>query len=370
MAVLGPAPLAALMLAEMGAHVLRIDRLNAGRAFLNMAPDIDIDRHGRDLLAADLKSEAGRDAMRRIVSKADVLIEGYRPGVMERLGLGPEAFAESNPRLVYARMTGFGQEGPLASRAGHDLTYIALAGVLNAIGHIGGRPVPPLNLVGDYGGGTMFLVTGILAALVERSISGHRQVGDAAMVDGAPMFAAPFFGFTHAGIQGEQRGGNLLDSGCPFYDTYGCSDSGHIAIAALEPQFFAELAKGLGLEQRFVARQYDRTLWAELRTEITAIVATKTRDEWAAHFEATDACVAPVLTFTEAARHPHNVARSVHSTGDFVRPNPAPRFARTPSNRRGLENTVNLTDMLARFGFTHREAGELEQAGVLRAGRG
>jgi alpha-methylacyl-CoA racemase len=332
MAGLGPAPLAALMLSEMGAQVVRIERMASGKAFLALPPEHDLDRHGRSILKLDLKRSEGIGLVLRLLEKADVLIEGFRPGVMERLGLGPEEAQRRNPKLIYARMTGFGQEGPLAGRAGHDLTYLAYSGVLHAIGPSDGKPVPPLNLVADYGGGAMFLIAGILAALFEASRSGKGQVVDAAMVDGASLLAAPFFAFMAAGFWTDRRGSNLLDSGAPFYDTYRTSDGKHVAVACLEPQFFAEFAKLLPLEQRFAAAQYDRSMWDGMREAITRRIAEKTRDEWAALFENTDACVAPVLSFSEAPQHPHNLARGVHvKAGTLERPAPAPRFSRTPS---------------------------------------
>ena len=300
MAGLGPVPMACLMLAEMGAEVVRIERMETTRPFLDLPPEFDLDRHGRSILRLDLKRQEGRDLLLRLCENADVLAEGFRPGVMERLGLGPEAVLGRNPALIYGRMTGFGQDGPLARRAGHDLTYLALTGVLHAIGPKGSRPTPPLNLVADYGGGSMFLVAGVLAALFERSRSGKGQVIDAAMVDGASMLAAPFFAFAAAGLWREERGANLLDSGAPFYDTYETSDGGHIAVACLEPQFFAEFASLLPLDAGLATRQYDRAAWDEMRAAIARRCRERTRDEWAALFAETDACVAPVLTLSEA----------------------------------------------------------------------
>ncbi|MBA3448862.1 MAG: CoA transferase, partial [Pseudaminobacter sp.] len=252
MAGLGPVPLAALMLSEMGADVVRIERVSAGKPFLEMPPEYDLDRHGRTVLRIDLKRREGIELALRLIDGADVLVEGFRPGVMERLGLGPDQACQRNRKLIYGRMTGFGQQGPLAARAGHDLTYLAYSGVLHAIGPKGGKPTPPLNLVGDYGGGTMFLIAGILAALFERTRSGKGQIVDAAMVDGASMLAAPFFAFMAAGIWRERRGSNLLDSGAPFYDSYETSDGKHVAVACLEPQFFAEFARLLPLDQHFI----------------------------------------------------------------------------------------------------------------------
>ena len=270
--------------------------------------------------------------MLRLAETADVLLEGFRPGVMERLGLGPDDALARNPRLIYGRMTGFGQDGPLAARAGHDLTYLAYSGVLHAIGSKDGKPVPPLNLVGDYGGGTMFLIMGVLAGLIERARSGKGQVIDAAMIDGASMLAAPFFSFLAMGFWNDRRGVNLLDSGAPFYDSYETGDSKHVAVACLEPQFFAEFARLLPCPKTSCAAQYDRRIWDEMRGAIADRIKEKTRDEWTAVFEATDACVAPVLSLTEAPAHAHNRARQTHVTSNgFERPAPAPRFSRTPA---------------------------------------
>ena len=365
MAGLGPVPLAGLILSELGARVVRVERLSKEQAFLNIPPEFDLDRHGREILRVDLKNPAGVDLVLKLVAGADALLEGFRPGVMERLGLGPDVAAKANPGLVYARMTGFGQDGPLSQRAGHDLTYLALSGALHAIGPAGGKPVPPLNLVADYGGGTMFLIMGVLAALLERARSGKGQVVDAAMIDGASMLAAPFFAFLAAGIWREQRGANLLDSGAPFYDTYVCADGRHIAVACLEPQFFAEFCRLLPLDRRFAGAQYDITLWPQMRDAIAARVAGKTRDEWADLFAGTDACVAPVLSLSEAPSHAHNRARGVHVVqGGLTRPSPAPRFSRTAgavSSAPGRDPVKTL----ASFGLDAGEVHRLVTAGVI-----
>lgn len=370
MAGIGPVPLAALMLAELGANVVRIERITQGEPFIPTRPEHDLGRHGRTILRLDLKSPEGREVVLRLLAKSDVLVEGFRPGVMERLGLGPEPAMAANPRLVYGRMTGFGQDGPLARRAGHDLTYLALTGVLGTIGPKDGKPVPPLNLVADYGGGTMFLLLGVLAALHERSRSDRGQVVDAAMVDGASMLAAPLFAMIADGIWEDRRGSNLLDSGAPFYDTYETADGGYLAVAALEPQFFAELASHLGLDQRFVAGQYDRSLWPAMREAIAATLGSRTRDEWDAVFAETDACVAPVLSIAEAAEHPHNRARTLHGREDgFLRPRSAPRFGRTPGERAraagGGDAAVRAA--LSRAGFGDDDYHRLVAAGVVGA---
>jgi alpha-methylacyl-CoA racemase len=367
MAGLGPAPLAALMLSEMGAQVVRIERMASGKAFLALPPEHDLDRHGRSILKLDLKRPEGIGLVLRLLEKADVLIEGFRPGVMERLGLSPQEAQRRNPKLIYARMTGFGQEGPLAGRAGHDLTYLAYSGVLHAIGPSDGKPVPPLNLIGDYGGGAMFLIAGILAALFEASRSGKGQVVDAAMVDGASMLAAPFFAFMAAGFWTDRRGSNLLDSGAPFYDTYRTSDGKHVAVACLEPQFFAEFAKLLPLEQRFATAQYDRSTWDGMREAITRRIAEKTRDEWAALFEGMDACVAPVLSFHEAPQHPHNLARGAHvMAGTLERPAPAPRFSRTPcATAAPPAGDESVAAVLQRLGISPDDIESLAKAGIV-----
>ncbi|MVA95700.1 CoA transferase [Nitratireductor sp. CAU 1489] len=366
MAGIGPVPLAGLMLAEMGAKVLRVERLRSGRPFLNIPEAFDLDRHGRDTLKIDLKHADGVTLVRGLAAGADIVIEGYRPGVMERLGLGPEVLCADNAGLVYGRMTGFGQDGPLAERAGHDLTYLALSGVLHAIGPRDGKPLPPLNLVADYGGGTMFLIAGVLAALVARARTGKGQVVDAAMIDGASMLAAPFFAFMAAGIWQDKRGANLLDSGCPFYDTYETADDKHVAVACLEPQFFAEFARLLPLEERLAKAQYDTARWQEMRAAIAARLKCEPRDHWASLFADTDACVAPVLSLAEAPAHPHNRARATHvETGGLTRPGPAPRFARTPSAPLGPSAARPTAAILGDFGIEETRAETLVDAGIL-----
>lgn len=351
MAGLGPAPLAALMLAEMGARVLRIERKDE-KTFLGLPEDLDYNKHGRSILRVDLKRPEAAEIILALLEKSDVLIEGFRPGVMERLGLGPEAALKRNPRLVYGRVTGFGQTGPLAQRAGHDLTYLAYSGVLSGIGLEDSRPVPPINLIGDYGGGTMFLLTGVLAALIERSKSGKGQVVDAAMIDGVLGLALPLFAYMAAGQWQDHRASNLLDSGAPFYDTYETADGGFMAVACLEPQFFAEFARLLPLDQRFAADQYNRAVWPEMRDEIAIRIRQRNRDDWAALFEPTDACVAPVLSFQEARSHPHNVARATHvALGRLTRPVPAPRLSRTGLVIAKPQAAVGAIETLKAFGL-------------------
>lgn len=367
MAGLGPVPLAGLMLSEMGAEVLRIERLGSTRPLLSLPDEYDIDRHGRSILRIDLKRREGVELMLRLAEKADVLIEGFRPGVMERLGLGPDAALARNPALIYGRMTGFGQDGPLSGRAGHDITYLAYSGVLHAIGQEASRPVPPLNLVADYGGGAMMLIAGALAALFERSRSGKGQVIDAAMTEGASMLATPVHAMMAEGLWRDRRGANLLDSGAPFYDTYETADARHVAVGCLEPRFFAEFARLLPLDERFVRGQYDRTLWPEMRAAIVDRVGRKTRDDWDRLFAAADACVAPVLSLREARDHPHNRARNAFVTsGALERPAPAPRFSRSRPTLAAMptDHDRRSASVLARFGLLENETEALAKSGV------
>ena len=368
MAGLGPVPLAALMLSEMGAEVLRIERADAGQPLLALPEEYDLDRHGRSILKLDLKRPAGAELLLRLAEKADILVEGFRPGVMERLSIGPDIALQRNPALIYGRLTGFGQDGPLSGRAGHDITYLAYAGLLHAIGRQGAPPVPPLNLVADQGGGAMMLIAGVLAALFQRSRTGKGQVIDASMIEGASMLAAPIHAFMASGLWSDRQGQNLLDSGAPFYDTYQTADGRHIAVGCLEPRFFAEFARLLPLDERFVGGQYDRASWPAMRAAIAARVARKTRDEWEDLFAATDACVAPVLSLTEARDHPHNRARqSFVTSGRLERPAPAPRFsqgARTPAAAPGADDRQPAT-ILTRFGISGREIEALASSGIL-----
>ncbi|MGQ0573786.1 MAG: CaiB/BaiF CoA transferase family protein [Pseudonocardia sp.] len=325
---IGPGPHAAMILADLGADVVRIDRPGGLRLGDGSRPDPTL--RGRRTVAANLKDPAGRDAVLRLVERADVLLEGYRPGVTERLGVGPSDCHARNPRLVYGRMTGWGQDGPMAARAGHDINYISLTGALHAIGRAGQRPVPPLNLVGDFGGGSMLLVIGVLAALWEAQRSGQGQVVDAAMVDGASLLAQMVWGLLAHGHWRDERDVNLLDGHAPFYDTYTCACGGHVAVGALEPQFYAAMLAGLGVDAAELPAQYDQAGWPELRKRFAAAFESRTRDEWAAVFDGTDACVTPVLAFGEVAAHPHLAARATIVERDGVtQAAPAPRFSRT-----------------------------------------
>ena len=326
LAGIGPAPFACMLLADLGADVLRLDRAQAVGLQVS-GPDVLA--RGRRSVALDLKAAGAADLVLQLVEHADVLVEGYRPGVAERLGIGPEPCLARNPRLVYGRMTGWGQDGPWASYVGHDINYAGLAGAIAAVGEPGRKPVPPLNLVADFGGGAMFLVSGVLAALVERGTSGRGQVVDAAMVDGVTSMMAMFYGLRAGGMWRDERGSNLLDGGAPFYDTYACADGEHMAVGALEPQFFAALRETLGLD---LPEQWDVAAWPRMREQLTEAFLTRSRDEWAAVFEGVPACVTPVLRLAEAADHPHLAARAATVEVDGVaQPAPAPRFSRTPA---------------------------------------
>ncbi len=346
MAGIGPAPFAAMMLADLGAQGIRIESPRPGLALGD--PLGDVTRRGRDGVVVDLRQDAGRDLVLDLISGADVLIEGFRPGVMERLGLGPQACWEQRPALVYGRMTGWGQEGPWAQAAGHDLDYIAIAGVLAHTARRGQPPTPPLNLVGDYGGGAMLLVVGVLAALWEAQRSGQGQVVDAAMVDGAALLMSLFHGMSAQGLWREETGVNLLDSGAPFYDVYRTADDKWLAVACLEPQFYAEWLRIAGLADAGLPAQFDLPRWDELRQAFADVVVTKTRDEWAALADGTDACVAPVLTMSEAPSHPHLAARGTFVDVDGLRqPAPAPRFSRTPAGPPGSVSAARSESLLA-----------------------
>jgi alpha-methylacyl-CoA racemase len=359
-----------MLLAELGADVLRIDRPGGGTQLVD--PEREVLHRSRPCAAVDIRRPEGRDVVLRLVERADVLTEGLRPGVTERLGLGPEACLERNPRLVYARMTGWGQDGPLAARAGHDINYLGLTGALHAIGPAD-KPVPPLNIGADFGGGSMFLVVGILAALVERAGSGRGQVVDAAMVDGASSLVTMMYGMLGAGLWTDRRAANLLDGGAPFYDTYECADGRHVAVGALEPQFHAQLLEGLGLTGQLPGGQHERQHWPEQRRLIAEVIASRTRDEWTAVFEGTDACLTPVLGLTEAPQHPHLAARGTFVDGGVdggvggPQPGPAPRFSRTPGAVRGRPRAAGADTRAAlqAWGFDADEVAALEQAGAV-----
>jgi alpha-methylacyl-CoA racemase len=329
LAGIGPGPHAALILGDLGADVVRVDRPSKGGA---AASDVakDASMRNRRIVTADLKSDEGREGVLKLVAKADVLIEGYRPGVTERLGLGPEDCAKVNDRLIYARMTGWGQAGPRSQQAGHDINYISLNGILHAIGRVNERPVPPLNLVGDFGGGSMFLLVGILSALFERQNSGKGQVIDAAMVDGSSVLIQMMWHMRAAGLWSDVRGTNMLDGGAPYYDTYECADGRYVAVGAIEPQFYAAMLAGLGLDAANLPGQNDVTRWPELRAVFTETFASRDRDHWAKVFAESDACVTPVLAFGEVQTEPHITERNTfYDVNGSLQPLPAPRFSRT-----------------------------------------
>jgi len=346
LAGIGPGPHAAMILGDLGADVVRVERSGKTPGASN-----DFLLRNRRSVTADLKDPAGRDRVLGLIAKADVLIEGFRPGVTERLGLGPEDCAKVNERLIYGRMTGWGQTGPRSLQSGHDINYISLNGVLHAIGRAGERPVPPLNLAGDFGGGSMFLLVGILAALYERNQSGKGQVIDAAMVDGSSVLAQMIFAFRHTGLWNDSRGVNLLDTGAPYYDVYECADGRFMAVGSIEPQFYAELLEKLELDPSAMPHQNDFSRWPELRAVLTATFAKHDRDHWAAVFTGSDACVTPVLSFGEIETEPHNTERGGFYTEDgSIFPMPAPRFSRTqpgrptPPRAAGQDNDAVLDD--------------------------
>ena len=362
---IGPGPFAAMMLADMGADVLRIDRI-AGR--LPSRPARDVLNRSRQSVGVDLKQPAGVALVLDLIARADALLEGFRPGVMERLGLGPEPCLARNAKLVYGRMTGFGQDGPLAQAAGHDINYIALSGALHAIGRAGDAPLPPLNLVGDFGGGGMLLAYGVVCALLEARRSGRGQVVDAAMVDGSALLMAMFFGMRAMGFHTEQRGSNLLDTGAHFYETYETADGKHVAIGAIEPQFYAELLSRIGLAGESLPPQMDRPRWPELKQKLATVFKQKTQAEWCALLEGTDACFAPVLSMSEALAHPHMRARSSFVEVDgLAQPAPAPRFSRTvpepprPPSHPGADTQTGLE----RWGVSTEQIAALRAQGAI-----
>ena len=344
---IGPGPHAAMLLADLGADVVRVER---ARGALRAVPrgTTDWTLRGIRVVSADLKTEDGKAAVDTLLAVADVLIEGFRPGVAERLGLGADAVRERNPRLVYARMTGWGQEGPLSQRAGHDINYISLTGALHASRGPDGSPVPPINLLGDFGGGSTFLVLGVLAALHERSTSGCGQVVDAAVVDGTTVLAQMVWAQRGAGVWSDTPTTNLLDGGAPFYGTYRCADGGHVAVGAIEPQFYAELIVGLGLSESELPAQHDPAGWPTLREQLTTAFASRTRDEWAKIFADTDACVTPVLDWAEAAEHPHLAARGTVVEFDGVaQAGIAPRFSRSAPCPPPAPSTTQIDEVAA-----------------------
>ncbi len=362
---IGPGPFCGMMLADMGADVIRVDRAERVQPSFPETPPLDLMSRGRPSIGVDLKHPEGVESTLKLVEKADVLFEGFRPGVMERLGLGPDACLARNPGLVYGRMTGWGQDGPIAHAAGHDINYIALTGALHSIGRRGERPVPPLNLVGDFGGGGLILAFGIVCALVERQSSGKGQVVDAAMVDGASILMTMFHGMRHSGVFRDERGANMLDTGSHYYNTYETADGKYVSLGSIEPQFYAELVRLAGLQGEELPSQNDAAKWQTMEDRLATVFRSKTRDEWCAIMEGTDVCFAPVLTIGEAYEHPHNKARNAFvEVAGKLQPAPAPRFSRTSPRIPGPPSYPGQdTDAaLANWGFAPAEIARLRAA--------
>jgi alpha-methylacyl-CoA racemase len=368
MAGIGPGPFCGMLLADMGAEVLRIDRIAPSDLGMPLPSKFDLLNRNKRSVAVDLKTPGGREAVMRLIAGADALIEGFRPGVMERLGLGPDACAHHNPRLVYGRMTGWGQEGPLSQSASHDINYISLTGALNAIGRAGDAPVIPLNLVGDFGGGALYLAMGILAALLSVRSTGLGQVIDASICDGVANLMTMHFGYRQAGQWSIKRGANLTDGGAPFYDVYETRDGLFISVGAVEHKFYVELLSRIGLRHDDLHAQNDANGWSRLRARLAEAFKTRTRDEWCQLLQGTDACFAPVLDMDECVRHPHNVSRNVYIDVDGVtNPAPAPRFSRTPSAiRKGPSVPGGDTDAaLLDWQFSQGEIAALKASGAI-----
>jgi alpha-methylacyl-CoA racemase len=364
----GPGPFCTMLLADMGAEVIRVDRKHAGESGLPVERRFDVMFRGKRSVAMDLKKGIAVEAIRCMVAHADVLIEGFRPGVMERLGLGPEVCLEINPKLVYGRMTGWGQDGPLATAAGHDLNYIALSGALHAIGRKGGGPEIPLNLIGDFGGGSMYLAFGILCALFEARTSGKGQVVDAAMIDGATSLMAMIYGAFAAGYWKDERGSNRLDSGAPWYEVYQTSDGKWVAVGSTEHSFYVNTLKVLGLEPADFGDQHDSAGWPAMKAALKRVFATRTRDEWVAAFDGTETCFSPVLSLSESPQHPHQRARgNFIEVAGVVQPAPAPRFSRSKGEiRRPPPQVGEHTDeVLREWEFTVDEIALLRRSGAI-----
>jgi alpha-methylacyl-CoA racemase len=368
LAGIGPGPFAGMLLSDMGADIVRIDRAQQVMGDFSK-PNLEPLYRGRRSIGVDLKNPDGVETVLRLVEQADALIEGFRPGVTERLGLGPDTCLARNPRLVYGRMTGWGQDGPMAQNAGHDINYIALAGALAHFGRAGGKPTPPINLVGDFGGGGMFLAFGVVCGILEARGSGKGQVVDTAMVDGTAILMTMMWGLKQIGFWEESLGSNVLDTGAPFYDTYETKDGKFVSLGSLEPQFYAELIQRLGLEGEDLPAQMDRSGWPKLRDRFTELFKTKTRDEWAKIFEGSDACFAPVLTMSEATNDAHIKARgTVIERGGVPQPAPAPRFSRTTAEiQRDAPWPGQQTDeALADWGFSSDEIAKLRETSAVR----
>jgi alpha-methylacyl-CoA racemase len=365
---IGPAPMCAMLLADMGADVLRIDRAEDAALGVALETKYSLLSRGRKSVAIDLKKPEGVAAAMKLIEKADALLEGFRPQVMERLGLGPDECLKRNPRLIYGRMTGWGQEGPLAHAAGHDINYIALSGVLASIGRRGEAPVPPLNLVGDFGGGGLYLALGVVAGLLEAQKSGKGQVVDSAMVDGAASLLTAIYGMHASGMWSEKRGENILDTGAHFYDVYETKDGQYVSIGSIEAKFYAELLKRSGLEGQEMPRQMDRKAWPDLKEKFSALFKAKTRDEWCKIMEGSDICFAPVLSMAEAPIHPHNQQRGTFvEVEGVVQPGPAPRFSRTPSKiqRPPAKPGEHTEEALREWGFSAADLDKLRGSGAI-----
>ena len=365
LAGIGPGPMCAMLLSDMGAEVLRVDRVQPSGLGIGQPTKYSLLNRGRRSVAIDMKKPQGVEAVLRLIEQADALIEGFRPGVMERLGLGPEVCLSRNPKLIYGRMTGWGQDGPLAHAAGHDMNYIALIGALHCIGNAGGPPVPPLNLVGDFGGGALYLAFGIACGLLEAQKSGQGQVVDAAMVDGAASLMTAVYGMNGMGMWSDKRGENILDSGAHFYQVYRTKDDKYVSIASIEAKFYAELLERTGLDTEHLPKQMDRGKWPELQARLAEVFKQKTRDEWCAIMEGSDICFAPVLTLDEAPEHPHNKARGTFVEVDgVIQPAPAPRFSRSREEiQRPPPSPGEHTDeALADWDFSADEIAELREA--------
>ena len=368
-AALGPAPMGAMLLADLGAEVLRIERKTSvnGRPSADLFdPKIDILNRSRRVVALDMKKPEAIETALRLIEQADVLIEGFRPGVMERLGVGPDVCLGRNPKLVYGRMTGWGQYGTLAHAAGHDINYLSLSGALHAIGEKGGKPVAPLNLVADCGGGAMLLAMGVLAGVISARNTGHGQVVDAAMTDGAAVLMSMMYTLKAMGQWTQERGSNLLDGGAHFYDTYQCSDGKWLSVGAIEPQFYALLLEKTGIDDPAFKAQWDRRLWPVLKGKLAAVIATRSRDAWCAVFEGSDACVAPVLDMDEAPAHPHNQSRGTFiDVAGVTQPAPAPRFSGTPAGQPTPPQPEGDAQVLTDWGFSADELAGLRAQGAL-----
>jgi alpha-methylacyl-CoA racemase len=360
-ASIGAGPYAGMLMADLGADILRLERASASTP--ERTTD-DLLLRSRPSVAVDLKSDAGRELVFELTERSDAVMEGFRPGVMERLGLGPSELLARNPRLVYGRMTGYGQSGPLSERAGHDINYIAVSGALWPLGRAGERPIAPMNLVGDFGGGALFLVMGMLAAVISARSTGEGQVVDAAMVDGSASMLTMMHSFLNMGFWREERGVNILDSGAHFYDVYETSDRKYVAVGAVEAKFYDELLKGLGLELADLPAQMDRTQWPTMKERFASLFAAKTRDEWTAIFSEVDACVTPVLSPREAARHPYNTERDVFAHEPVIQPNPAPRFSKTPGSIGAASTSTESTESLRHWGLNEERLESLRSRGA------